>query len=94
MDSNVIPGAGSPSPAEVLYRYYSELSPADSPADTKMYAELESTLEKISNLETDTILQIVCRICEARERCAFQAGLQMGAQLAGELFRKKEQETL
>lgn len=94
MDPNILFGADHPSPTEILYRYYAELSPVDSPADAKIYAELEDVLEKPLNSDPDAILQLVCRICEARERCAFQTGLQMGVQFAGELLSKKAQETL
>ena len=72
-----------------LYQAYAESLESDPPEIQAGFAELESFLETLPLSDNNAVFNLCCRLCTAYEYKAFLDGLQYGAHLMSELFRKE-----
>ena len=72
-----------------LYWLYSE---SHNMSDTRTKAAAQTLHDRLDNLsdeESDDIFSLAISLCAEHERLAFQAGLQLGAQLVMELMEEE-----
>ena len=72
-----------------LYQAYAESRESDPPEIQAGFAELESFLETLPLDDNNAVFSLCCRLCIHYERKAFLDGLQYGAHLMFEMFRKE-----
>lgn len=78
-------GAPYESAMDALYTLYSAHHPIDDALMREGFAELERQLSGLSLDQRNRIFRLVCDVCSADEREAFQQGFRFGFLLAEEL---------
>ena len=72
-----------------LYQVYQESHESDPPDIREGFRQLDDLLGHLPLKDNNTVFNLCCRLCSAYERKAFLDGLQYGAHLMFELFRKE-----
>jgi len=72
-----------------LYQLYQESHESDPPNIRDSFREPDDLLRQLPLEDFNTFFNLCCRLCTAYEHKAFLNGLQYGAHLMGELFRKE-----
>ena len=72
-----------------LYQVYQESHESDPPDIRDGFRELDKLLGHLPLEDNNAVFNLCCSLCTAYERKAFQDGLQYGAHLMFELFRKE-----
>ena len=83
-------GVAYESAMDALYTLYSAHHPIDDAPMREGFAELERELSGLSLDQRNRIFRLVCDICSADEREAFQQGFRFGFLLAEELKPEEE----
>lgn len=72
-----------------IYQAYAESHESDPPEISEGFKELENFLCTLPLDDNNAVFNLCCRLCTAYEHKAFLDGLQYGAHLMSELFRKE-----
>ena len=72
-----------------LYQAYADSHESDPPEIREAFEQLGEVLECLPLRDNDTLFSLVCRLCIAYDQKAYRDGLQYGARLMSELFRKE-----
>ena len=72
-----------------LYQAYQESHESDPPDIRDGFQELDDLLRHLPLEDNNAVFNLCCSLCTAYEHKAFQDGLQYGAHLMFELFRKE-----
>ena len=72
-----------------LYQAYQESHESDPPEIRTGFKDLAELLRSLSVRDNDAVFNLCCSLCTAYEHKAFLDGLQYGAHLMFELFRKE-----
>jgi len=74
---------------EQLYQAYQESHESDPPDIQDGFRELDNLLGHLPLEDNNAVFNLCCSLCTAYKHKAFQDGLQYGAHLMFELFRKE-----
>lgn len=72
---------------ELLYIAYTDVQSRDLKEIEQGFVDLDAHLSKFSLDENNEVFGIVCRLCDAYEKCALFDAIQIGAYLMLELFQ-------
>ena len=72
-----------------LFQAYQESHESDPPDIRDRFRELDNLLGNLPLEDNNTVFTLCCSLCTAYEHKAFLDGLQYGAHLMFEVFRKK-----
>ena len=72
-----------------LYQAYADSHESDPQEIKDAFEQLGDFLEDLPLADNDMLFGLVCRLCIAYDQKAYRDGLQYGAHLMSELFRKE-----
>ena len=72
---------------EMLFCHYSEFNRLDNENIKQGFEKLYRQLDALRLKEKDTVIDIVCFLCQEHEKVSFTEGIQVGMRLAEELAK-------